>query len=132
LIPVTEIGPATIIDLQQRVDRGEWVVIAGDRTPVTGENHVSFVPFLRREAAFSHGPWILGSLLQCPVHLLFCVRTGDGWRLSLEPFADRIRLDRKNRRDALRGHAAAYAARLETYARAFPLQWYNFFDFWAR
>jgi len=132
LIQVTDIGPATAIDLQQRIERGEFVVIAGDRTPVSGGVHTSFVPFLGQEAAFSHGPWILASLLRCPVHLLFCVRSGDGWRLSLEGFADRIVLDRKHRREALREHAAAYAARLETYARAYPRQWYNFFDFWAR
>jgi predicted LPLAT superfamily acyltransferase len=132
LVQVSEIGPGTAIALQQRIDRGEWVVIAGDRTPVSGGAHVSFVPFLGQEAGFPNGPWILGALLRCPVHLLFCVRIGDGWRMTLEPFADRIVLDRKDRRDALRGHAAAYALRLEAYARAFPLQWYNFFDFWAR
>lgn len=132
LIQVTEIGPATAIDLQQRIGRGEWVVIAGDRTPVTGGGHVSFVPFLGRDAAFSHGPWVLASLLRCPVHLLFCVRTGGGWRLTLEHFADTIVLDRKDRRGALHRHAGAYAIRLETYARAYPMQWYNFFDFWAR
>jgi predicted LPLAT superfamily acyltransferase len=132
LVQVSEIGPGTAIELQQRIDRGEWVVIAGDRTPVSGGAHVSFVPFLGQEAGFPNGPWILGALLRCPVHLLFCVRIGDGWRMTLEPFADRIMLDRKDRRDALRGLAAAYALRLEAYARAFPLQWYNFFDFWAR
>ena len=132
LIQVSEIGPETAIDLQQRIDRGEWVVIAGDRTPASGGPHVSFVPFLGEDAAFPNGPWVLGALLRCPVHLLFCVRIGDGWRMTLEHFADRIVLDRKVRRDALRSHAAAYAVRLEAYARAFPMQWYNFFDFWAR
>jgi predicted LPLAT superfamily acyltransferase len=132
LIQVSEIGPETAIDLQQRIDRGEWVVIAGDRTPVSAGSHVSFVPFLGQDAGFANGPWILGALLRCPVHLLFCVRIGNGWRLTLEHCADRIVLDRKDRRSALRSNAAAYAERLETYARAFPMQWYNFFDFWAR
>jgi predicted LPLAT superfamily acyltransferase len=40
-------------------------------------------------------------------------------------------LDRKGRRDALRRYATDYAARLERMARAFPMQWYNFFGFWA-
>ena len=132
LIQVTEISPATAIDLQQRIDRGEWIVMAGDRTPVSGDGHVSFVPFMGEDAAFSHGPWILGSLLCCPVHLLFCVRAGGGWRLRLDHFADNIVLDRKDRRQALRQYAADYAQRLETHARAYPMQWYNFFDFWAR
>lgn len=132
LIQVTEIGPETAIDLRQRIERGEWVVIAGDRTPVSGHTHVSVVPFLGEDAPFANGPWILAAVLGCPVHLLFCVRNGNAWRLTLEPFADRIVLPRAERRNALRLHVAAYAARLETYARAFPMQWYNFFDVWAR
>lgn len=132
LLQVTEIGPETAIDLQQRIERGAWIVMAGDRTPVSGGTHVSFVPFLGQDAAFPHGPWILAALLQCPVHLLFCVRIGAGWRLTLEHFADRIVLRRPDRRAGLRTRAAAYASRLEAYARAYPMQWYNFFDFWAR
>jgi predicted LPLAT superfamily acyltransferase len=132
LIQVSDIGPETAIDLQQRIDRGEWIVIAGDRTPISGATHVSYVPFLGKDAGFPNGPWILAALLRCPVHLLFCVRIGDGWRMTLEPFATQITLDRKHRRSALQAHAAAYAQRLEAYARTFPLQWYNFFDFWAR
>ncbi len=132
LIQVTDIGPDTAIDLQQRIECGEWIVIAGDRTPVTGAAHISRVPFFGAEAGFPNGPWILAGLLRCPVHLLFCVRIGRRWRLSLEPFADAIILDRKTRRADLAAYAARYAARLQEMARAFPLQWYNFFDFWAR
>lgn len=132
LIEVTDIGPETAIDLRQRIDRGEWVVIAGDRTPVTGADHVSVVPFLGAEAGFPDGPWILAALLRCPVLLLFCLRQDNGWVLTVERFAETIELPRRDRRDALRRHASAYASRLEAYARAFPLQWFNFYDFWAR
>lgn len=132
LIEVTEIGPATAIELRQRIERGEWVVIAGDRTPVSGAEHVSVVPFLGAEAGFPDGPWILAALLRCPVALLFCVRQRDGWVLTVEPFAEGIELPRRDRREALRRHAAAYARRLETYARAFPYQWFNFYNFWVR
>jgi predicted LPLAT superfamily acyltransferase len=36
LIQVTEIGPEAAIALRQRIDLGEWLAIAGDRTPVRG------------------------------------------------------------------------------------------------
>lgn len=132
MLQVTEIGPETAIDLQQRIDAGAWVVIAGDRTPVSGDSHTSRVPFIGQDGAFAHGPWILASILRCPVYLLFCARAGNGWRLTLEEFAERIDLPRKGRQDVLRGLAARYAARLESHVRADPMQWYNFFDFWAR
>ena len=130
-VQVTELGPERAIELQQRVERGEWVVIAGDRTPVGGGDHVSRVLFFGAEAAFPHGPWILASLLRCPVHLLFCVRDGARWRLTVEPFAERLVLPRADRGAALRDVCARYAARLEAHVRQVPLQWYNFYDFWA-
>jgi predicted LPLAT superfamily acyltransferase len=132
VIEVTEIGPETAVRLQESVGRGEWVVIAGDRTPVGGQGRVSRVPFLGRPAPFPQGPWILAALLGCPVRLLFCLRTDKGWDLSIEPFADRVVLPRGQREAALTGYIAGYAGRLELYARRAPEQWYNFFDFWAQ
>lgn len=130
LIEVTEIGPDTAVLLKSRIDRGDWVVIAGDRTPVGGQGRVSRVPFLRRPAAFPQGPWLLATLLRCPVRLLFCLRSGTGWSLSIEPFAEQVILPRGQREAALTAVVTRYAERLEQQARQAPLQWYNFFDFW--
>ena len=132
MIQVTDIGPETAIQLKDRVERGEWVVIAGDRTPVLSQGRVSRVPFFGTPAAFSNGPWILGALLDCPIYLLSCLRDGTRHRLSLELFVDRIALPRQDRTAALAGYAARYATRLEQVARRDPFQWFNFFDFWAR
>ncbi len=128
---VTEMGPEFAIALKERVERGEWVVIAGDRTPVGGAGRVSRVPFMGWPAPFSQGPWILASLLECPVYLLFCLRRDDHWALTLEPFAERIDLPRAGRPAMLEALCARYAGRLEVYARTAPFQWFNFFDFWA-
>ncbi|MEI6986064.1 MAG: glycosyltransferase [Rhodospirillaceae bacterium] len=129
---VTEIGPETAIALKERVERGEWVVIAGDRTPVGfGRQRVSRVPFLGAEAGLSQGPYILAALLECPVYLLFCLREDGTYRLYAEKFADRIELPRHDRTGVLNSLAGAYAARLEHYCLKAPLQWFNFFDFWT-
>ncbi len=132
LVHVTEIGPETIIALQERIERGEWVAIAGDRIPVLSQGRVVSVPFLGERAEFAQGPWLLASLLGCPVRLLFCRReTPQRWRLSLEPFAERILLPRGQREAAITELATRYAQRLEVECHAAPSQWYNFFDFWA-
>lgn len=131
-IQVAAIGPDTAILLRERIERGEWVAMAGDRVPVLSRGRVSRVPFLGAMADFSQGPWLLAALLDCPVYLLFCRRVGDGrWSLSLEPFAERISLPRGRRSEALAEQAGRYAARLEAECRAAPTQWYNFFSFWA-
>jgi predicted LPLAT superfamily acyltransferase/glycosyltransferase involved in cell wall biosynthesis len=130
LLQVTEMGPETAIALQERIDAGDWVMIAGDRTPVTGQSRVSIVPFLGEPAPFSQGPYILAALLECPVYLLFCLREGDHHRYHIEKLAEAVELPRGRRDEALRSYAAAFAARLGHHALTDPFQWYNFFDFW--
>lgn len=130
VIQVTSVGPDTAILLQEAVARGEWVVMAGDRVPVTGNERISWAPFLGEAAPFPQGPHILAALLKCPVYLLFCLRDGPRHRIHFEKMAERIELPRKNREAALAASVADYAARLETHLRVAPLQWFNFFDFW--
>nr|WP_294527571.1 hypothetical protein [uncultured Rhodopila sp.] len=132
-IEVTEIGPATAIDLEARVQRGEWIAIAGDRTPVFGGGRVSRAPFLGAPALFSQGPYILAGLMKCPVYLLFCLRDDDGGHtVYFEGFAERIDIPRRDKDCFLRSLTTRYASRLEHYCLAAPMQWYNFFDFWAQ
>lgn len=130
-IQVTDVGPGTAIDLKDRVERGEWIAIAGDRTPVEFNSRVSRVPFLGQDAHFSQGPYVLAALMGCPVFLMFCLREGNGHRVIFEPFAGRVELPRRDKDAALTDLAARYAQRLEHHCLRDPLQWYNFFDFWA-
>lgn len=131
LIQVTEVSPATAVLLNEKVQAGEVVVIAGDRTPVGGGRN-SEVSFLDDRALLPQGPYILAAILQCPVYLLFCLRDRRGYQVILEHFADRIRLSRKDRDAALTRWAQAFAGRLEFYALQYPMQWFNFYDFWRR
>ncbi len=108
------------------------MAIAGDRIPVAAGGRVVRVPFLGAPAAFSQGPWLLAGLLGCPVILLFCRKEGDTWRLTLEDFAPRVVLPRGAREAAIAELARRYAGRLEEHCLADPLQWGNFYDFWAQ
>lgn len=130
LIQVTDMSPATAIVLQEKLNAGEVVVIAGDRTPVTGGRQTT-ANFLGDLAWFPQGPYILASVLRCPVYLMFCNRTEKGYEVFFEAFAERIRLSRKQREEDLRYWVQRYADRLAHYTLRFPLQWNNFYPFWA-
>lgn len=130
LIHVPDMGVDTAILLKDKIERGEWVVIVGDRTPASDNGRVQRVDFLGHAAPFAEGPWILASLLECPVYLLFCLRQGGRYQIHLEPFADQILLPRPARQAALHDVLQRYADRLAFYARQAPLQWFNFYDFW--
>jgi predicted LPLAT superfamily acyltransferase len=131
VLQVTDIGPDMAIRLRDHVDRGCWIVIAGDRTPVRSQGRVAWVPFLGTPAPFSQGPYVLAALMECPVWLLFCRKAGGRYRLVVERFADQIMLPRGGRIEVLAQYAARYAARLQAHAIADPFQWFNFYDFWA-
>lgn len=130
-IEVDQIGPETAIALRDRVEKGDWIAIAGDRTPLSGSVRSVRVPFLGADAPFSTGAYLLASIMGCPVYLMFCLRTGDTHEVTFEKFADRIILPRGKRDEALADYAASYARRLEHYCIEAPAQFYNFYDFWA-
>lgn len=130
VVQVSDMGPATAIELQMRIERGEWIVIAGDRTPVIGEKRVSQIDFLGTKAPFSQGPMILASLLKCPVYSMMCLKEGDKFRILFEKLSDHIKLPRKTRLASLDQEIASYASVLEQTCKKYPDQWYNFFDFW--
>lgn len=132
LIQTTEVDPGTAIMLQDRIARGEFVIIVGDRTPVTKSARTSRVPFLGRPAPFPQGPYILASLFDCPVQLIFCLKRDGRYHIIFEPFADAIRIPRRDRNAALEDWTRRYVRRLEHYCATDPYQWFNFFDFWGQ
>ncbi|MGV8916931.1 MAG: glycosyl transferase [Pseudomonas sp.] len=129
LVQVSELDPATMLQLSQRLDDGEWIAIAGDRVPLHGGRHVT-VDFLGHRAAFPQGPWLLAGLLKCPINLIFCLKGASGYRVILEPFADSIQWRRSDRQQVIAEHTQRYAERLGHYCLEAPQQWFNFYPFW--
>lgn len=152
LIQVDELGIDTAILLKQKIDAGEWVAIVGDRTSINTQqrtsskdasvNRVIWSSFLGEQAPFPEGPFILASLLKCPVFLMFCLKPAPGFVQAIEPpprspfeihfekFADPLVLPRSNRHAALQKAVDLYASRLEYYCLRSPLDWFNFYNFW--
>ena len=134
LIPVTDIGPETAMLLKEKLDAGEWVAIVGDRIAVEptrgGAWRVNWSPFMGQPAPFPQGPFILASILRCPVLLIFALQQQGKLRVHCEAFADPLLLPRADRQRALQDTIDRYAERLEHYALQSPLDWFNFFDFW--
>ena len=132
LLQVTDIDTITIAHLAARVERGDFVVLAADRVPVTSER-VLDVPFLGADAPFPIGPWVLAAALDCPVYWLACYqRPADQRRYTLvcEQLRERVVLPRATREVALRDVIADYVRCLERACREAPLAWFNFFSFW--
>jgi predicted LPLAT superfamily acyltransferase len=133
LLQVTEVTAATAVLLADKVARGEFVAIAGDRVPVTtSPASTTRVRFLGHAAPFPVGPYVLASLLKCPLYMMACVREGDGHAVIFERLAERVALPRGRRSAALAEYAAQFAGRLEALLVRSPYDWFNFFPFWEQ
>ena len=136
LIDANDIGADTIIMMQDRLERGEIIVIAGDRTSANTQNRFVTAPFLGKPAPFAYGSFLLAALLDVPTYFMFGLRKKD---ISVRPqydlFVKRscVRFDctRREREERIRRMVCEYAAELEAHCKRNPYQWYNFFDFWA-
>ena len=127
---VDAIGPDTAIVLKEKIDQGEWVAIVGDRTPADDKGRVVAANFFGEPAFFAQGPFLLASLLECPVYLFFCIKKNNQYNIVFEKFSEKIELQRSLRAQEVQAWVQQYAKRLEEHAAATPLQWFNFFDFW--
>lgn len=129
LLQVSAFNAPTAMLLADRVAAGEWIAIAGDRIPVSGDR-VLRVSFLGKPAALPAGPYLLASLLDCPVFLMACMHEGTGYRARVHKLAERIHLPRAQREQAMIAYADRFAHWIEERLRESPLDWFNFYAFW--
>jgi len=125
----------TMLTIKKKIDAGEWVFIAGDRSPLSGSERTVPVRFLGKTAQLPIGPYMLAKGLACPVKMMFSYcdyfTKGKPIHFEVSPFADKVTLDRKNRQQQLENYAQRFASELEKQCAKAPYQWFNFYDFWS-
>ncbi|WP_426286361.1 acyltransferase [Luteibacter sp. E-22] len=122
-------GASVALAMAEGAAQGGMVALLADRGH-QGESTCR-VPFLGTPAPFPVGPWLLASALKIPVVLCMGIYLGGNrYRLIFEAFSDGVDIPRAQRAVALEAVVARYAARVEHYARLYPFNWFNFYDFW--
>ena len=123
-------SPDSMIKVQERFERGDWVGMLGDRS-LYDSDAVS-VAFLGESAALPTAPFRIAALIGRPVVLMVALYRGSNrYDLHFERLVEVPKLDRSRRDVVIRDWAAQYAQRLEYYCRLAPYNWFNFYDFWA-
>jgi predicted LPLAT superfamily acyltransferase len=136
LVSASDMGPDTIILLQDRIAAGELVIIAGDRTAKGNRGRTNQVSFLGEPAWFPQGSFVLASLLEAPIYFMFGVRADDRdpdsrYGFHVFPAATDLTGSRRERQRKIQALVEEYVGRLEDLCLKHPFQWYNFFDFWT-
>lgn len=129
LIQVEDLNAQKMLELSERITRGEWIAIAADRVPLRG-NKTLPVNFLGKNAEFPQGAWLLASLLKASVNTIFCIKEQGKYRLQLRRFCSAITGHGAIRQQNIHQAMKKYADLLAKECAKNPLLWFNFYDFW--
>ncbi|WP_304331927.1 glycosyl transferase family 2 [Brachyspira innocens] len=139
-IDASNIGPETILSIENKLDNGEIVAIAGDRTS-NKTDRVNYIEFLGEEAPFPCGAFLIPILLKYPVYYFFALRENDkilSKKYNFYIYSSKIKLDntelknRKKKNETILDLTKEFASIIEKKAIEYPYQWYNFHDFWYK
>lgn len=135
-VRVIDIDPAsarTAFDIRSCVSRGEFVAILADRVTVGGRTaRISQANFLGRPAGFSQGPFLVAMALRLPMIFTVALKTGPySYDVFFETLATGEPVRAVDRARVVQQRIELFASRLEEYCQRAPLQWFNFYDFWA-
>ncbi|MCZ6641178.1 MAG: hypothetical protein O7F71_06355 [Gammaproteobacteria bacterium] len=130
LLEVSEFNVASAMLLQERISKGQFVAIVGDRVSVNDRKRVTQCEFIGKQANFPLGPFMLAALLDCPVGTIFCVRKGKRFHMVIDDLPGLQGCSREQRDQTIKHAVETYATRLEDLCLQYPLQWFNFFGFW--
>lgn len=131
LLSVDELGIETALILQQKLDQGEWIVVAADRVPIQSDR-IQPIEFLGEHADWPEGAWILAHLLKAPVLAVFCYRIQHHFEVHIHKIAAQLNFPRKDRATAIRQVMRVYVHLLEQHCIRAPYQWFNFYNFWNK
>ncbi len=122
--------PDSMIAVAQRLEQGAAVGILADRS--IGNEDQARYSFLGSPAAFPQGPFRMAVLLRRPVVLMFGVyRSGNRYDVFYETLIDPAAPSPGRRDEQVERAARRYVERLAHHCRDAPLNWFNFYDFWA-
>ena len=116
----------SMLKIREVLVRGECIGMLADRA-ISGEKMIS-CEFLGGRINIPAGPFRLAAVLERPMFMMLGIyQGGNQYNIYFERLAD---LPHSNRDTAIEQAAQQFARRLEHYCRAFPYNWFNFYDIW--
>jgi len=120
---------ALALALHEAAHQGALIGLLADRA--RAQESTAAVEFFGRTAHIPVAGYQIASMLDLPVVLAFGVYLGGNrYDLHFETLAQSMKIPRGDRAAQLQVWAQRYAARLEDYARRYPYNWFNLYDFW--
>ena len=124
--PVENIDISTAVEIQESLEKGDIVFIAGDRIS-PGSSNVTFkANFLNRSVEFPAGTFKLAQLTEAPVYFIAAIKSQkDNYKIYVKKFEQDTMLNKKQ--NLVKMHEE-YLNFLEQMTKTAPLQFYHFYD----
>ncbi|MEQ6292147.1 acyl-CoA synthetase [Vogesella sp. GCM10023246] len=118
-----------MLGVHRRLQEGALVGILADRA--AGQDQYQHRPLLGAPARFPGGPFRMAAMLKHPVYFMAGIYLGGNrYRVHFELLEDFSGSGRLKREQAAAALLDKYVAALERHCRAYPFNWFNFYDFW--
>ncbi len=119
-----------LLEIRDAFAHGDIVAMHGDRF-IPG-NKIVMVDFLGEPAPFPVGPFNLAARFGVPVSIVFALKESKThYHFYASPPVEIPRpAGLKARETILHDNVVRYAAQVETMVRQYPLQWFNYYNFW--
>lgn len=121
-----------LLEIKQALTNGEIIAMHGDRF-IEGNKTVK-VDFMGKPASFPTGPVNMAAKFRVPVSYVFAVKeTKNHYHFYATPLHQIEYSGNLIRREqALRSAVEKYVVALEKVVMKYPLQWFNYYDFWGK
>ena len=119
-----------LIELHKAFSNNELVVMHGDRfLPGTATIEKNF---MGKPAKFPAGPFIMAAKFGVPITLVFAVKeTSTHYHFfARKPIEVKRARTKEDTELAVKTGSDAYVKELEYMLKKYPIQWFNFYDFW--
>lgn len=119
-----------IIPISEALINKELIAIAGDR--FVEANNVFEINFMGQKALFPSGPFYLAARFGVPVTYTFAMKeskTHYHFYATPPEYVKRFK-DPEEQEKELRKFVEKFAKELERMVRMYPLQWFNYYQFW--
>lgn len=130
IIAVDEITPAVSMQLEECVNKGDWVCIMADRILQNDSRSIE-VEFLGEKAKFPQGPWILAHLLKAPVYTVYITEVNGKYHLFYNDWGE-ITLNRRTRSEDISKYVNKFTSEIASVLENSPYDWFNIYDFWGK
>jgi len=115
-----------IYAIQEALSNNHFVCMHADRF-LEGNKTLNAL-FLKKTARFPAGPFLLARTFRVPVSYVFAMKDKS---FDYHFYASAPKIYSGDRESAVEEMLRDYCLNMEYSIRKYPLQWYNYYDFWA-